>query len=70
MTTTEEQLQDIRNAIKRVLNDGQRVKTRTAEVEMANLAELRAEEARLEQRLNAERQASGGGKLIQGIFMG
>lgn len=69
MATTEEQLLEVRNAITRILNGGQRVKTRTAEVEMANLAELRAEQTRLEQKLLAERQAKGGGRLVQGIFM-
>ena len=70
MATTEVQILEVQNAIKRILTGGQRVKTRTAEVEMANLTELRAEQARLEQKLLAERAANSGGGLVKGYFYG
>ena len=68
MATIKEQLEAIDAAINDILTTGQRIKTPTAEVEHASLAELRSERARLEEKLALENGGSGG--IVRGDFLG
>lgn len=70
MATIKEQLEAIDAAINAILTTGQRIKTPTAEVEHASLAELRSERARLEEKLALENGGGGSGGIVRGIFLG